>query len=226
MGAKKFFLQAQEQGKVKLALVKAEEEKEQARLQALEDAKPKPWDTDPFSTLDTLLILALAEKFHPGKGFHEVLSGKPKKFLDVTYRVATCVRQAVYDTVIKPIMADPRPFKKLQERVDTYLTLEAATEEFSEQGYHGVLIYQSVIYPVKLYGEDSEAILWGRENETHVMRMTAHVAATAWGLDGINCHILLFASWGFSGLMTTIGHAVTDIRAAFPDHEDPKAVNS
>lgn len=221
MGAKKFFNQAQKEAE-KAALETARLAKEAARLRAEEEAEERRLhlEKDPYSTLDCLLILALAEKFHPGKTFSEVLSGKPQKFLDIAFELVTKVKPAVLSTILQPIMKDPFPFKQLTERVETYQVLDGATELFLEEKFHGMLIHKGLIYPVKIYGEDQEAFEWGMASENQLYRMVAHCAAVAFGLDEIQCHVLLFAQWGFSHRMASVGHRVVDILDAYPDQDD------
>ena len=212
--AKRFFKENQ-QAAEKAAKAEA------ARLVAVEAEERRLYlEKNPYSTLDVLLILALAEKNHPGKSFSEVLSGKPQKFLDIAWGLVTKVAPAVLNTILKPIMEDTFPFKKLTERWETWEVLEGATNEFVAEKYHGMLIHKGLIYPVRIYGEDQEAFEWGMASENQLYRMIAHCAAVSFGLEEIQCHVLLFAQWGFSHRMASVGHRVVDILEAFPDQED------
>lgn len=175
-----------------------------AERQAIEDAKPKSWEIKPWTTLDSLLVMALAQKFHPGKGFMEVMSGKPKKFLDVCYKLSGIVSQEVLATTVLPVMKAPMPFKMLDERIAVYTTLEAATEQFVEDRCHGMVIHNSIIYPVKIFAEDTEAHDWGMKNEATLRTMVAESTMAALGLDKIKCHVMLFAQWKFSGRMALV----------------------
>ena len=218
--AKKFFKEAAKEAAVKAA-AQAQLEAEQKAAQAEEEelAFREHLRADPYSTLDVLLIMALAEKFHPGKSFSEVLSGKPRKFLDVVYGLVTYCKPAVLGTIVHPVMKATHPFKALQERYDTYEKLEGATEEFLEERYHGMFIHHGVIYPVKLWAEDKAAFEFGMAKEEQLYRMIAHNAAVMLGLSEIQCHVLLFAHWGFSHRMASVGHKVVDIEEAFEDLE-------
>jgi hypothetical protein len=57
-------------------------------------------------------------------------------------------------------------------------------------------------------------------SENQLYRMVAHCAAVSFGLAEIQCHVMLFAHWGFSHRMASVGHRVVDILEAFPDQED------
>lgn len=183
--------------KAKKFFAKAEAER-LAKQKAIEDATPKSWEVKPWSSLDAFLVMALAEKFHPGKSFSEVLSGKPKKFLDVCFRLSTMVSAEVAGTTVLPVMRDARPFAMLQQRYDTYTVLEGSTAQFIEDKCHGMLIHNSMIYPVKVLVEDVEARDWGLANESTLHSMIAESAMAAFGIDKIRCHIMMFAQWGFS----------------------------
>lgn len=178
-----------------------------AALKAIEDAKPKPWEIEPFSGLDAMLILALAEKFHPGTSFSEVMSGKPKRFLDIAFNLAPKCQPSVMRTTVMPILKSARPFEVLTHRVDTFHMLYGAEQEFIQNKFHGMLIHKSTIYPVKVMVEDEDMHRWGLSNEKTLRQMVAASALEALALDSIECDVMLFAEWGFSNLLAEVKHS-------------------
>ena len=221
--AKKFFAEAAVQA---AAAQKAKEEAEIAEAKRIAAEEREAWREktrqDPLSTLDTLLILALMEKFHGQVG----ITGKPKRFLEKVWDLKDRVKVAVVATVLDPIYRSPFPFKMLTQMTDHYVTLDETTQQFVEDGYQGLLIHEGLIYPVKLYAEDKEAHTWGKENEVQLMRMAAHVACAAFDIPTIQCHVLFFMQAGFSHRMGSVGHRVVDIKEAFPDQDEANVVKT
>lgn len=220
--AKKFFEEAAAQAAAAKKEAERMEAIEQARLVQEElDAWREKTHKDPLTTLDTLLILALTEKFHGKVG----ITGKPKKFLEKVWDLKDRVKVAVVATVLDPIYRSPFPFKMLTQMTDHYVTLDETTQRFVEEGNQGLLIHEGLIYPVKLYAEDKDVYNWGKENEVQLMRMAAHVACNAFNIPTIQCHVLFFMQCGFSHRMGSVGHRVVDIKEAFPDQDEANVVN-
>lgn len=221
--AKKFFAEAAVQA---AAAKKAREEAEIAEAKRIAAEEREAWREktrqDPLSTLDTLLILALMEKFHGKVG----ITGKPKRFLEKVWDLKDRVKVAVVATVLDPIYRAPFPFKVLTQMTEHYVTLDETTQQFVEDGYQGLLIHEGLIYPVKLYAEDKEAHTWGKENEVQLMRMAAHVACAAFDIPTIQCHVLFFMQAGFSHRMGSVGHRMVDIKEAFPDQDEANVVKT
>lgn len=198
--AKKFFSAASEQAELA-------KKAEAVRLKAIEDAKPKSWEVSPWTGLDALLVMSLAEKFHPGTSFNEVMCGKPKKFLDIAYSLAGRVSQEVLETTVLPVMRARKPFEELTTRASVYQSLLAATDDFCGKKCHGLLIHNSVIYPVKVFAEDEEAVSWGFKNQPTLRKMVALNAMNMLEIDDIQCYVLLFAQWGFDNYMEKLNLA-------------------
>jgi hypothetical protein len=220
--AKKFFVESAKQAAAakkaeekRLAAEKKrqEEEEQQARRDYLLE--------NPYTTLDTLLIMALMEKFHGQVG----MSGKPQKWLNKLWEIKDYVAPAVVPTVVQPLLKAPLPFKELDAMVDNYLTLGSATEEFVAQKYHGMLIYEKEIYPIKLLVEKDVGYKWVTANEVQIMRMAAHVACEMFDLETIQCHVMFFAAFNMSGRMGSVAHRRIDIKEAFPDQDEANVVN-
>lgn len=220
--AKKFFVESAKQA----AAAKIVEEKRLAAEKKRQEEEEKQARRDyllenPYTTLDTLLILALMEKFHGQVNF----SGKPQKWLDKLWEIKDYVAPAVVTTIVQPLLKAPLPFKELTGMADNYLTLGSATEDFIAQKYHGMLIYEKQIYPIKLYVEEEVGYKWVTANETQIMRMAAHVACEMFNLETIQCHVMFFAAFNLSGRMASVGHRRVDIKEAFPDQDEANVVN-
>lgn len=213
--AKKFFVESAKQAAAakKAEEKRQEEEERQVRRDYLLE--------NPYTTLDTLLILSLMEKFHGQVG----MSGKPQKWLNKLWEIKDYVAGAVVPTVVQPLLKAPLPFKELDAMVDNYLTLGQTTEQFIEQKYHGMLIHEKVIYPIKLLVEKEVGYKWVTANETQIMRMAAHVACEMFDLETIQCHVMFFAAFNMSGRMASVGHRRIDIKEAFPDQDEANIVN-
>lgn len=220
--AKKFFVEAAAKAAAAKEEALRQQKLEEVRLaQEERDAWREKTRQTPLSTLDTLLILALMEKFHGKVG----ITGKPKRFLEKVWDLKDRVNVAVVATVLDPIYRAPFPFKVLTQMTEQYVTLDETTQQFVEDGFQGLLIYEGLIYPVKLYAEDKEAFQWGHANEAQLMRMAAHVACHAFNVATIQCHVLFFMQCGFSHRMGSVGHRVVDIKEAFPDQDEANVVN-
>lgn len=219
--AKKFFNDAAKEAAAKLKAQEAERLKqEQAAIEAEREERKAYLLENPYSTLDTLLIMALMEKFHGRVG----MSGKPQRWLDKLWDLKDYVAPAVVPTIVQPLLKAPLPFKELDAMVDNYLSLGHATESFIAQKFHGMLIHEKEIYPIKLYVEADVGYKWVTANETQIMRMAAHVACEMFDLDAIQCHVMFFAAFNMSGRMASVGHRRVDIKEAFPDQDEANIV--
>lgn len=190
----------------------AEKEAQIAEREAERAAFAEKVKADPFNTLDALLITALAEKFHPQTTF----TGKPKKWLDIVFGLSEKSHPAVTRTLIQPLMGAGLPKKTFQVITDNYHFLQLTIEDLAEDGYQGLVIMDHVIYPVRLYTEETEQE-WAHKNEIKLAQMAAHVAAVSFGMQTIKCNVLFFGQCGFSHRMASVTHDVSHIEQAFPD---------
>lgn len=187
-----------------------------AEREAIEAAKPKSWESDPFNKLDVLLIMELIKLNHKPT-FRDMMSGKPRSFLDRVIKLVDKTQLRVVESTLRPILRSADPYGELHVESINHVALSTAVDQFVAEKRAGLLIHNGNIYPVRLFAEQEENYQWMIKNEQATAMMAAHVAAQVLGVKEIVCHVMFFAHWGFSSVPRLIRHNVENIHEVVYD---------
>lgn len=143
-----------------------------------------------YTALDTLLILALMERFHRGDKKH-----LKKLTLKLTKKVVPSVQDGLLNDVLNQGFSEA-----LDRHVEHYTLLEQVSEQITRLGGVGVLIHEGQAYPVVIHLETNEDRDWTFANEADIALACGNDALISMGLSRIDCRVVLFHHAGFSGV--------------------------
>jgi len=124
---------------------------------------------------------------------------KPKKDIK---KLAIKLMKKTYPEVAKGVLtriADaPNPATEIIRASNEVDEFKALLEQVGNEGYYGVAVRDSVLYPIEFIFEDSEDEQWAIENENMMRIKCAHALMNLLNLKRVKCQVVLFGTKGFS----------------------------
>lgn len=146
--------------------------------------------TKQWSALLVLLYLEMARVFKDNPA---------KAVVQTARQLLPLIPADIAHSTVIPIMGSVDPLQALDFRVDIWQKLKTSRDQFVEDGAHGLMIYEKVIYPIRLELEDEGDLEWAIEHELDLIGLTGEVYANENKLRCFDGHLMFFPEWGFSG---------------------------
>jgi len=149
-----------------------------------------------YSSLDALLMLVLIDHYHDRKEGKKVLVKMRKKF-----------QPGVQATVIQDAL-DMGVKAAVDAHYDRYLGLQQASDQLADLGAMGMVMIavedenKSITeeaLPVFIHVHSKEDKEWLLANEADAVKACANAAMRMLNLRKLDCRVVLFSNFGFSG---------------------------